>query len=263
MVRSQNLPRKHRKLVNELIMNVSLQLKPNFLPWFPFSPAVLRWFSHSTGRAPTSRCAPWPWPTCWAPPVRSSWDWTPATSIYMTPLRMWAALIWTQTPSSSKGNTASCMHAIVESLRRATSPIQIVCSAIVLGFTYRELKYCTVLVSSMVVELSVYLCFFSSNEDKRALTWKILPKKACKNLMNVLSNLHQQLVDGERRADKWVDYWKNMFAVRVWVLSLSALSVRNPWPYLFLCLFLHAAVILRGIKTEHYYVTTYCVLTDI
>ncbi|KAI4831052.1 hypothetical protein KUCAC02_002653, partial [Chaenocephalus aceratus] len=31
------------------------------------------------------------------------------------------------------------------------------------------------------------------NEDKRALTWKILPKKACKNLMNVLSSLHQQL----------------------------------------------------------------------
>uniref|UniRef100_H3DN89 DENN domain containing 4A n=1 Tax=Tetraodon nigroviridis TaxID=99883 RepID=H3DN89_TETNG len=35
------------------------------------------------------------------------------------------------------------------------------------------------------------------NEDKRALTWKILPKKACKNLMNVLSSLHQQLVDGQ------------------------------------------------------------------
>uniref|UniRef100_H2UR92 DENN domain containing 4A n=1 Tax=Takifugu rubripes TaxID=31033 RepID=H2UR92_TAKRU len=35
------------------------------------------------------------------------------------------------------------------------------------------------------------------NEDKRALTWKILPKKACKNLMNVLSNLHQQLLHGE------------------------------------------------------------------
>uniref|UniRef100_A0A3P9Q218 DENN domain containing 4A n=1 Tax=Poecilia reticulata TaxID=8081 RepID=A0A3P9Q218_POERE len=39
------------------------------------------------------------------------------------------------------------------------------------------------------------------NEDKRALTWKILPKKACKNLMNVLSNLHQQLVDGQYRSD--------------------------------------------------------------
>ncbi|XP_035991836.1 C-myc promoter-binding protein isoform X4 [Fundulus heteroclitus] len=39
------------------------------------------------------------------------------------------------------------------------------------------------------------------NDDKRALTWKILPKKACKNLMNVLSNLHQQLVDGQFRAD--------------------------------------------------------------
>uniref|UniRef100_A0AAX7VQ42 UDENN domain-containing protein n=1 Tax=Astatotilapia calliptera TaxID=8154 RepID=A0AAX7VQ42_ASTCA len=35
------------------------------------------------------------------------------------------------------------------------------------------------------------------HEDKRALTWKILPKKACKNLMNVLNNLYQQLVDGD------------------------------------------------------------------
>lgn len=50
-------------------------------------------------------------------------------------------------------------------------------------------------------EVGVYFCF-CSNEDKRALTWKILPKKACKNLMNVLSNLHQQLVDGECRAGK-------------------------------------------------------------
>nr|XP_046251362.1 C-myc promoter-binding protein-like isoform X3 [Scatophagus argus] len=39
------------------------------------------------------------------------------------------------------------------------------------------------------------------NEDKRALTWKILPKKACKNLMNVLSSLYQQLVDGQYRPD--------------------------------------------------------------
>uniref|UniRef100_A0A668AMV6 DENN domain containing 4A n=1 Tax=Myripristis murdjan TaxID=586833 RepID=A0A668AMV6_9TELE len=39
------------------------------------------------------------------------------------------------------------------------------------------------------------------NEDKRALTWKILPKKACKNLMNVLSNLYQQLADGQHRPD--------------------------------------------------------------
>ncbi|XP_036952634.1 C-myc promoter-binding protein-like isoform X2 [Acanthopagrus latus] len=39
------------------------------------------------------------------------------------------------------------------------------------------------------------------NDDKRALTWKILPKKACKNLMNVLSNLYQQLVDGQHRPD--------------------------------------------------------------
>ncbi|XP_031672523.1 C-myc promoter-binding protein isoform X1 [Oncorhynchus kisutch] len=41
----------------------------------------------------------------------------------------------------------------------------------------------------------------SHNGDKRALTWKILPKKACKNLMNVLNNLYQQLVDGQQRPD--------------------------------------------------------------
>ncbi|XP_075934693.1 C-myc promoter-binding protein-like isoform X4 [Anarhichas minor] len=43
------------------------------------------------------------------------------------------------------------------------------------------------------------------NEDKRAVTWKILPKKACKNLMNVLSNLYQQLVDGQQRSDGQLD----------------------------------------------------------
>ncbi|KAJ8333655.1 hypothetical protein SKAU_G00409740 [Synaphobranchus kaupii] len=39
----------------------------------------------------------------------------------------------------------------------------------------------------------------SHNEDKKALTWKSLPKKACKNLMSVLSDLHQQLTDGQQR----------------------------------------------------------------
>ncbi|KAK2848067.1 hypothetical protein Q7C36_009749 [Tachysurus vachellii] len=34
----------------------------------------------------------------------------------------------------------------------------------------------------------------SHKEDRRALTWKILPRKACKRLINTLSNLHQQLV---------------------------------------------------------------------
>ncbi|XP_015198716.2 C-myc promoter-binding protein isoform X2 [Lepisosteus oculatus] len=39
----------------------------------------------------------------------------------------------------------------------------------------------------------------SHTEDKRALTWKILPKKACKNLMNVLNNLYQQLAEAQQR----------------------------------------------------------------
>lgn len=35
----------------------------------------------------------------------------------------------------------------------------------------------------------------SHKEDRRALTWKILPRKACKHLINNLSDLHQQLLE--------------------------------------------------------------------
>uniref|UniRef100_A0A8C5CLF7 DENN/MADD domain containing 4A n=1 Tax=Gadus morhua TaxID=8049 RepID=A0A8C5CLF7_GADMO len=33
-------------------------------------------------------------------------------------------------------------------------------------------------------------------EDKRALTWKVLPRRACKHLLNTLGKIYQQLVDG-------------------------------------------------------------------
>lgn len=33
----------------------------------------------------------------------------------------------------------------------------------------------------------------SQTGDKKNVAWKILPKKPCKNLMNTLNNLHQQL----------------------------------------------------------------------
>ncbi|XP_041073879.1 C-myc promoter-binding protein-like isoform X4 [Polyodon spathula] len=39
----------------------------------------------------------------------------------------------------------------------------------------------------------------SHPEDKRALTWKILPKKACKNLMNLLNNIYQELAESQQR----------------------------------------------------------------
>ena len=39
-------------------------------------------------------------------------------------------------------------------------------------------------------------CVFSK-EDKRALTWKILPRRACKHLLNTLGKIYQQLVDGK------------------------------------------------------------------
>ncbi|KAJ8247682.1 hypothetical protein GJAV_G00249060 [Gymnothorax javanicus] len=37
------------------------------------------------------------------------------------------------------------------------------------------------------------------NEDMKSLTWKILPKKACRCLMTVLTDLHLQLTDGQQR----------------------------------------------------------------
>uniref|UniRef100_A0A9J7Z3S6 DENN/MADD domain containing 4A n=1 Tax=Cyprinus carpio carpio TaxID=630221 RepID=A0A9J7Z3S6_CYPCA len=37
-------------------------------------------------------------------------------------------------------------------------------------------------------------------EERRSLTWKILPRKACKHLINTLSNLHQQLDEGQMEA---------------------------------------------------------------
>uniref|UniRef100_A0A8B9RAB5 DENN/MADD domain containing 4A n=1 Tax=Astyanax mexicanus TaxID=7994 RepID=A0A8B9RAB5_ASTMX len=39
----------------------------------------------------------------------------------------------------------------------------------------------------------------SHKEDRRALTWKILPRKACKHLINTLSDLHQQLLESKCR----------------------------------------------------------------
>lgn len=39
--------------------------------------------------------------------------------------------------------------------------------------------------------------YFSRTGDKKAIAWKILPKKPCKNLMNTLNNLYQQLAGGE------------------------------------------------------------------
>uniref|UniRef100_A0A4W6DI60 DENN/MADD domain containing 4A n=1 Tax=Lates calcarifer TaxID=8187 RepID=A0A4W6DI60_LATCA len=37
----------------------------------------------------------------------------------------------------------------------------------------------------------------SQKDDKKALTWKILPRRACKYLLNTLNKLYQQLTEGE------------------------------------------------------------------
>lgn len=39
----------------------------------------------------------------------------------------------------------------------------------------------------------------SQTECKRSVSWKNLPKKACKNLLNTLSNLYQQLAELQQR----------------------------------------------------------------
>lgn len=54
------------------------------------------------------------------------------------------------------------------------------------------------------------LSFNLRTGDKKNVAWKILPKKPCKNLMNTLNNLHQQLAKC-----KWIIYltdvtiWEN------------------------------------------------------
>ncbi|TKS73503.1 DENN domain-containing protein 4C [Collichthys lucidus] len=38
--------------------------------------------------------------------------------------------------------------------------------------------------------------FYRRKDDKKALTWKILPRRACKHLLNTLNKLYQQLTEG-------------------------------------------------------------------
>uniref|UniRef100_A0A9L0K2S2 DENN domain containing 4A n=1 Tax=Equus asinus TaxID=9793 RepID=A0A9L0K2S2_EQUAS len=45
--------------------------------------------------------------------------------------------------------------------------------------------------------------------DKKNVAWKILPKKPCKNLMNTLNNLHQQLAKCKPREDGLMDLAMN------------------------------------------------------
>ncbi|XP_037539460.1 C-myc promoter-binding protein [Nematolebias whitei] len=48
----------------------------------------------------------------------------------------------------------------------------------------------------------------SQKDDKKALTWKILPRRACKHLLNALNKLHQQLTEGGQlnRDDMQMDH---------------------------------------------------------
>lgn len=67
-------------------------------------------------------------------------------------------------------------------------------------------------ISSFLHCLPINLCVCGfSKEDRRALTWKILPRKACKRLINTLSNLHQQLVQGESAISMLSAEWRGVF----------------------------------------------------
>ncbi|KAM4573106.1 C-myc promoter-binding protein isoform 1-T1 [Odontesthes bonariensis] len=48
----------------------------------------------------------------------------------------------------------------------------------------------------------------SQKDDKKALTWKILPRRACKHLLNTLNKLYQQLTEGGQfnRDDVQIDH---------------------------------------------------------
>lgn len=41
------------------------------------------------------------------------------------------------------------------------------------------------------------MCCASRKDDKKALTWKMLPRRACKHLLSTLNKLYQQLLEGE------------------------------------------------------------------
>lgn len=46
------------------------------------------------------------------------------------------------------------------------------------------------------IAMKTILCVFRKDE-KKALTWKILPRRACKHLLNSLNKIYQQLTEGE------------------------------------------------------------------
>lgn len=56
-------------------------------------------------------------------------------------------------------------------------------------------SFCNVSWLSSRVMKTIWCAF--SKDDKKALTWKILPRRACKHLLNTLNKLHQQLTEGE------------------------------------------------------------------
>ncbi|KAG7276264.1 hypothetical protein CRUP_018646 [Coryphaenoides rupestris] len=64
----------------------------------------------------------------------------------------------------------------------------------IVGMDSRYFDLCVPPADITCVDLDTNTIFHK--EDKRALTWKILPRRACKHLLNTLSKIHQQLVEG-------------------------------------------------------------------
>uniref|UniRef100_A0A8C4DTP2 DENN/MADD domain containing 4A n=1 Tax=Dicentrarchus labrax TaxID=13489 RepID=A0A8C4DTP2_DICLA len=55
----------------------------------------------------------------------------------------------------------------------------------------------------------------SQKDDKKALTWKILPRRACKHLLNTLNKLYQQLTEGESITDSELNGGKSLHTLEL------------------------------------------------
>uniref|UniRef100_A0AAX7V1W0 DENN/MADD domain containing 4A n=1 Tax=Astatotilapia calliptera TaxID=8154 RepID=A0AAX7V1W0_ASTCA len=55
----------------------------------------------------------------------------------------------------------------------------------------------------------------SQKDDKKALTWKILPRRACKHLLNSLNKLYQQLIEGESMTDCELESGKSLHTLEL------------------------------------------------
>lgn len=66
-------------------------------------------------------------------------------------------------------------------------------------------------------------------EDKKALTWKILPRRACKHLLNSLNKLYQQLAEGESSLMLLCHFRSGFMNNLDWLCWFSGVSLRDQY----------------------------------